>query len=712
MVQNITNEVIMLHYQVFLLQNPPPQDIPYTTVNSQNLSLESVSSYSLDSLSIMPLLQRKLNNFTCIITPDSNNLLPPPFLPTTSTYLYTNIPSNIRRYFGLSTVSSSLTSTGFSTYVFEETELSMYGPINIINADFTPGMYDLLIQNFINYGVPMCTYKHNFNPDPQCQISYGFDDPWYGPYKNRSIPASFSFVDSYTPTITWFILQSPKIPGFSPDNRINPPPIPTVSNIPLYVSPFWKSLTLNTDFATIYTALYTSSNFPVYGSVSNLSNLQINTLILYSSTMSDCYLVPWIKKNCPPFHIFITSAGFIPTPYMGEQYISNGPLFLFADNPVPNPPISPLPFNYRSRSIAYSPQLQQYIVLQGNIIRTYFQYRNSSDVNFQFANISYNLSNISSLTQSNLLVDHLGNIFISGNFNNSAYTIGYIAVSSLSNPASPNISCNFLSFSVGISSLISPSCMMITSLHQTKDTAPAKNKLYVGIGQPSITSNSSNLWIFITPSETSHLTPLPGITIPPASSSQLQPILAGNPTPYFNTQDYYVISIVETFKMYDPSRNTSYFQYAVLSTTGTNYGLTFITEPFGNSYTTTTPNFYNAKQYTTQVYSMEYSPTISFFVIAYSNGTNIVIDLYNCSISSTQADNSISNPTFIAAITTILPLPTTNCVLKYVGKQLLISIDNVVYNLKDITYEGTTPISLIFQPLYTDTNGNSMLEMF
>jgi hypothetical protein len=85
---------------------------------------------------------------------------------------------------------------------------------------------------------------------------------------------------------------------------------------------------------------------------------------------------------------------------------------------VPNPQPDPLPFNYISRSVCYCPQQQLYIVVQGNLLRTYFQYGNTNDLNFVFANQVYTLCGPDgtplTLQQTRVYCDHKENIFIIG----------------------------------------------------------------------------------------------------------------------------------------------------------------------------------------------------------------------------------------------------------------------------------------------------------
>jgi hypothetical protein len=653
--------------------------IPYSNsdIEKGNKNISSLSGNKLDIVAIMPLLQRKLNNIIGIINPINN---------------ITNNPFNFIKYYFQYPNQTYISNAKYVCSVFPQSELSNGG-----DTTKAPGMWDIMYNNYSNYGIASCTFKHTIQPHKQCQVAYGFDDPYYGPYPVGSNANDYPSnagnpgADAYTPTITWLVLQKPSFSttlqkcafGKSISNNQN-------SALNVYLSsknffPYYNQQNLSSAIQGISTSGYTASNMLSY----------------YTSALSDYYLVPWLQKNGPPFHIFITSIGFIPCPYMYEQAVSNCPLFLFADNPVPNPQPDPLPFNYISRSVCYCPQQQLYIVVQGNLLRTYFQYGNTNDLNFVFSNQVYTLCGSDGTTplilqQTRVYCDHKGNIFITSQSSNAIYFFNQ----SLIIGPNANIACIT---GTQINSNITSSCLMITSLHQDKGNNPPKNKMYLGVG------NSTAQNLFVSTDYGNTFTNIAG-------------------TPSGN-----ITSIVPTCKIYNQTNNGQYFQYAVVTDTANSIAplnksstLSFITEVNGNI--NGPPNIYTISNvYYAGIYGIEYCPTMNYLFVAYINAprvdvelpTTVLFDIYDCSV---LPGNSMSpnNPTMLSTIITsnitgLTNLPTTNFNMKYVGKQLLVSIDNIVYALTDYGTSSSTssiPTSLTFTTLYTDINGNPMLDMF
>jgi predicted secreted hydrolase len=731
----------------------PNSDTASPTVD--NTKIASVDGGELDNIGFQPLLQRKLNHIFQIISPDKNHQQNP------DTF------GNISNLFG--TPKNRLPEGfKFCLSVFPRYELTNY---QVVGAPM--GMWDYLWSNYTNFGVAIATFKHTFNPHVESQNVYGYDDVWYGPYPNRIIPFPADQSQTpYTPTITWFVLQKPSVVPIPYTTTYTP-------TLSLKQNAFWKvlnkggpgvpqppgSTAVITNPGVSPWQFYSyisaerlvqgnnySCNFPLYGTFAiTLQEYQINALSYYTSSLSDYYVVPWIKNNCSPYHIFLTLNGFVPVNYLSEDQLSPNFVPVLYNSDTQNPP-QPI-FNYIVRSVAYYSQLQKYIICHGSTLRLYYNAGNSLMLPGDLINyvgqggynwqnspnsfiISVNNADPIQMDQTRLQIDHKGNVFIYGSY--PASPVLYVNNPAIWSSTVPNciVNCSVSTFSPAATFNSQPPTMLITSLHQNKAVVAPSNKIYLGTGQGNpLSPSSSNLWVSTDYGVSFSAvigTAAPGFVGPPA----------------YQLPESWVMSIVETSKQYDcnPTRtiptayndtcNYSYFQYAVLTSilgdravdeeplSALQYKsyLTFCTEPFGTANLNTNPFYYEFSNsgtalYPTGAYCMEYCYTLNYLFVIYNiANTTLSIDLYDCSTLPTIGLNNITTPiryinvaTNFAALT--IPAVITNLTLKYVGKQLLLSINNNIYYLEDVIFNTATnpatPTNISFNtaPLYSGAQG-------
>jgi hypothetical protein len=174
----------------------------------------------------------------------------------------------------------------------------------------------------------------------------------------------------------------------------------------------------------------------------------------------------------------------------------------------------------------------------------------------------------------------------------------------------------------------------------------------------------------------------------------------------FLTVNTNVISIIKTCVLYEPDINVGTFQYVVCTQyTDNKYYLTFCTETDNSS----DPTIYNNYGSYVNIYGIDYCPTINFLVVIYNNGTssNICIDLFDCS------DPMVApvQKTVLSTSPITIPATVNSSGVKYIGKQLLFWINNIIYSLIDIKYKVPAdseslknPLKVTFENIYNGQN--------
>jgi hypothetical protein len=496
-----------------------------------------------------------------------------------------------------------------------------------------------------------------------------------------------------------------------------------------------------------YKKLITDSSFPFYSTVLlKLTVENVKGMAYYTSALSDYYFVPWIKKNGAPFHMYLSQTFFIALQYLSEtNFTAVSTLPYQTGGPGIN--VSGTPFvNNNHISIVYCPRLQflatpqpsqlfaagGYIICQDDKIVIYYHNGNSSEYNTQSTwctnsnIIQFGINNIGDfiISNSKVYIDYKGNVFICSLVNSSSstantkYTVLIVNYKQLqmngglltlgTQLLTPNLTllCSYSMF-VGTPIFNTQSCMLISSCNQNKLTNAPEDKIYVGTGQ-SGNPVYSNLWISI-----DH-----GLNFNPVIGNISSVNIIGyNPPSYtgpaaFTRPNSYISYIVETCKQYrtppvDAEIESSpyqYFQFATITNiiqnvTGYNGPLTyvsyltFITEPFNISLPIPNPtgsqyNYCQEVFYQYGIYGIEYCPTIELLVVAFSDINGYIqIELYNCTVN--PATLGIGSTSQIVKIQTAINLPlkpTQQFGLKYIGKQLLMWVDNILYSLTDIDY--------------------------
>jgi predicted secreted hydrolase len=744
------------------------------SVNSDPLSDKTLYADGgrIDNYGLIPLLQRRMNNII-IVGATARGLIPPgPFQSRNEDIgLYFNVDDTKNsQYYTNKTVSG----------VFDKSDLNP--------------MWNLLWSNYYYYGVAICTFNHNFNPSSQCIGAYGFGDYYYGDYANRGAPLNIPIpagtqVSRYIPTITWFFLQRPVAYQTVPKNaRDDIDPAFYIRNQPascrLVNSSFWKSILGRSGFGNnkpwgVYSTLTNPSrtiddgqggvqtvddyNFPYYNTFTKLMLLSfesMNALSYYQSSLTDYYLIPFIKKNMAPFHMFLGANYVIPIINLRESNYTDSVSIIDLPYAVPTA-LTPQPaiFNNTNINITYCPQILGYIMIQSNKLRIYYNTVCSSAPN-QAANwkmsqsiytlIDGNNNPILYSGTTNIFVDNFGNIIISGSdttndrINNSLlYFFNYSVLldsivtaipvapyNTQQPPPNVNITCTKINYPG--CNFIGNTSLLLTSLHQSKLTAPAKTRYYIGNGQANVFGGSSNVFY---------------IDNNIASGVNPTPILFGG----FTLPNTYVFAIVDTCKMYSQNDPTQYHQYVVcVNTPGQangplNYSsqLTFCTEPFGPNPMQNTVYYPAPSLYQFGVYAIEYCPVMNSLLVAYStNPTGLLgIDVYDCTYDFNDSlpfnPPARSDPIkytstmyqvgsggagdfpgdFIPNRIPVFQLnltPQKICNIKYIGKQLFLFVDAAVYYLTDYAGfypPGSSSLSLEFT-ISVNVPGGNLLNIY
>jgi hypothetical protein len=587
-----------------------------------------------------------------------------------------------------------------SSQFIENTNVSdkSYTINSVFNYNELSLLWNIIYNNYVNYGVSLATYVHTFNPDSQCQQVYGFDDPFYGNYKNRTTQISNP---QYYPCVTWNILSIPQ--GTYTTTFTTPPT--------LQQSAFWNNLYKYGVSGpwSIYSQLIQTNSFPYYPNQDlQLTTSEINALSYYTSSLSDYYMVPFIQNNYEPYNLFLTSTYFISTPYFYEQSISNtGNRIVNYSSTYSsiNGTYCPLYNNTTTGSQgAYFIGCSTSTTSKLLVIQTLSQNNWSIIGNITPVNSSGGTINISSLKTS-----CTGNIYmtglVSGNTTTPFYYFNNSSYSSINSTSIPGSNC------------VVPPSMMLVSYNQNK-AYPAYEMIYLGTGQTSGTT-TSNLWYSYNGG---------------VSFNAINPTGQGITAP-FNSYPSQVNKIVQTCKTYNPTTNFGYFQYAVWTTSSTTNSITFCTEPFGylgpigpsgytaptTGYTISNPMIYNITLSSgSQVIGVEYCPTISMLVVVLNTSSKLAINLYDCTTSPNLAVNTATTPIQYIIPSTQVLLSTggsisisslTNYGVKYVGKQLFIWLNNNIYSLTNILYNGTTPTSLTLTLLSSSNKSNNIINI-
>ena len=700
-----------------------PNIDPYTTLTNSTLTgnIYSADGADIDNCGLIPLLQRKLTNIQINIANDtifqkSCNISDIKY------YFGTNrnqtIGSQVSKSLGLGILGAYSTGAnilyGAYTEVFKTgisyltgvqvdpktaLTLGIIEKIANINVNYRScisvfpsseleQLWNNLYDNLITYGVPMATFKHTFNPDIQAQIAYGFDDPFYGQYANRSISGSQqSSYSQYYPIITWNVLQAPS-ENITTQYNIN---------LTLKKTAFWKRLTatgkgksytsIDSPKSTpwwIYTLLIQDiydrhdnpsgyyCNFPYY----DITNLvlppyQINALSYYTSALSDYYIVPWLQNNAQPFNLFLTDANIIPTIYLKEDNIST------TSNQLP----------YIINNSIYCPQLNLYLTNGSSTTNIGELIHTGNSVNINSSNwiLSYININIT-INISDLCVNNNGTVNVCGINSNTSCPIYNTSITNFqNNPSIINFNpCTFVNSSPYFN--LNP-CLMTTSFQRNKEI-PANYRIYLGLGQTDYSGSfTSNLWY-------SDDGKIFNAIIPTLNNAK------------FLTVNTNVISIIKTCVLYEPDINVGTFQYVVCTQyTDNKYYLTFCTENDKSS----NPTIYNNYGSYVNIYGIDYCPTINFLVVIYNNGTssNICIDLFDCS------DPMVApvQKTVLSTSPITIPATVNSSGVKYIGKQLLFWINNIIYSLVDIKYKVPAdseslknPLKVTFENIYNGQN--------
>jgi hypothetical protein len=627
---------------------------PFPSYDSN--SLYSADGGEIDNAGLMPLLQRKLN-YIVVNLAGTDLISSTPSIPDVNYFfgtprIQTNAAQQVNNVFALIPQFSGLYATNIKTdyqlciSVFPENELIP--------------MWTNLYNNYINYGVPMTVFKHTFTPSLQSQIAYGFDDPYY---KN------------YYPTIIWNILQAPqKTFVIKYDN-----------NLTLKQNAFWKSLNIqgssSSSIWSTYKDVVNSMNFPYYSTPTlTLTSSQVKCLSSYTSSLTDFYIVPLIQNNFKPFNLFTFNNYFIPTPYLNEDLVISNSKINYSNN-------------ISSIHGTYIPQQNKYIyggyLTTNNYFLNYLsQNGNSTKLSStDWTTTSLILNPSINLNISDIIVSNNGNICVCGiNNNNFSKPVIYFNYTDIVDNI---ISYNLSTFNNTLASFDVNPCMLLSSI-QVNQTQSPKNILYLGTGQTSKCVNS-NLWVSIDN----------GISFTPVNPT----------TAIFNNTTLItsVYSLVQTCIQYRPKSTYAYFQYAVLTKQTTsslnNYYLTFCTIPYFSTilstYTINNPLINEINYNTSIIYGIEYCPTINMLILVYNTNNYISIDLYNSSILSSgntdyQVPIQYKNVTMVNSI--FVPTQLINYGIKYVGKQILLWLNNNVYALTNITYDSSsyTPKSVTF----------------
>ena len=630
---------------------------PFPSYDSN--SLYSADGGEIDNVGLMPLLQRRLNYIlvnlagTDLISstptiPDVNYFFGSPRIQTNAAQQVNGVLSLIPQFSGT-----------YATNIKSDYQLC----VSVFPANELIPMWTNLYNNYIKYGVPMTTFKHTFTPSLQSQISYGFDDPYYL---------------NYYPTITWYILQAPqKTFVINYDN-----------NLTLKQNAFWKSLNIqgssSTSIWSTYKDIVNSMNFPYYSTPTlSLTSSQVKCLSYYTSSLTDFYIVPLIQNNFKPFNLFTFNNYFIPTPYLNEELVISNSQINYSNN-------------ISSIYGTYIPQQNKYIyggyLTTNNYFLNYLS-QNGNSTNYlsptNWTVTSLILNPSIDLNISDIIINNNGIICVCGiNNNKFSNPVIYFNYTDIVNNTIYYKSSTFNTIAI----FDEKPCMLLSSV-QVDQTQSPKNILYLGTGQTSPCVDS-NLWV---------------------STDSGVSFEAVNPTvtAIFNNKTLItsVYSLVQTCIQYRPKSTYAYFQYAVLTkqtiSSLNNYYLTFCTIPYfstiSSTYTINNPLINEINYNNSIIYGIEYCPTINMLILVYNTNNYISIDLYNSSIlSSGNTDYQVPIQYKNIAMVNSISVPTQliNYGIKYVGKQILLWLNNNIYALTDIIYDSLsyTPKSVTFTP--------------